>query len=117
MFEVSRATTGSAARGVPKAPGRKQHGMNWLEEACAEIERLTPTEGFNVVAVDGFERAGTCLYLVGHYDDRAEAERAAQAHRERSGDRTHVYAPPRDAATRDGLRPRNRGRRRPAPEA
>lgn len=69
--------------------------MSWLDDAQAEIKKFTPEEGFNVVAVDAFELAGEALYLVGHFETREEATAAAQAHERASGDRAHVYAPPR----------------------
>jgi hypothetical protein len=74
--------------------------MSGLEDAHAEIRKFTPEEGFNVVGVDAFERPGEALYLVGHYATRHEAQAAARAHEASSGDRAHVYAPPRSPGPR-----------------
>lgn len=68
---------------------------SWLEKSAEAIARFMPKagEGFNVVAVDAYEEPGEGLYLVGNFDTEAEADEAAQAHTERSGDKAYVYAP------------------------
>ena len=78
--------------------------MNWLENARTSIARFTPNEGegYNVVAVDGFELPGEGLYLVGTYATRAEAEVAAAAHHANSGDKAYVYGPARVKARHPG---------------
>ena len=55
--------------------------------------------------------AGTCLYLVGHYETHEEAENAARAHRASSGERTYVYAPPRAPRVPKSLRRKRKAAR------
>lgn len=71
--------------------------MDWLENARTSIARYMPNEGdgYNVVAVDGFEMPGEGLYLVGTYATREEAQVAAEAHHAKCGDKAYVYGPPR----------------------
>jgi hypothetical protein len=63
---------------------------------AAEIDKFTPTDGYNVVGVDSFEPVGEALYLVAHVYDAAEAERLRAEHAARSGNVTHVYGPKAD---------------------
>lgn len=49
--------------------------MSFIQKALKEKKALTPKKGFNLVGVDTFgapDEQG--LFLVDHYDDKAEAE-------------------------------------------
>jgi hypothetical protein len=63
-----------------------------IEKMLALKEKLTPDEGFNLVAVDDFEQLGEDLFLVDHFDS-LEAAEAAQAERraENPDEKTFVY--------------------------
>lgn len=65
----------------------------WVDKAKKQISELTPKAGFNVVAVDGYEKPGEALYLVGHFTDRSAAEKARAAHEKKTKDLTYVYGP------------------------
>jgi hypothetical protein len=58
----------------------------------AEKARFIPESGFNLVGFDWFELPGEKLYLIDHFDTRAEAE-AALAKRGGGHDDTFIYGP------------------------
>jgi hypothetical protein len=64
---------------------------SWIDAATAQVKELTPKTGFNVVAVDASEKPGDALYLVGHFDDAAAAEKARAAHQAKSKNIAYVY--------------------------
>ena len=64
-----------------------------FEKRLAAIDRLTPREGFNVVAVDDYEEAGDDLYLVGQYKTKEDAESHAANHTKETGEKAYVYEP------------------------
>lgn len=66
-------------------------GKTWIDKASDQIAKFTPKSGYNVVAVDQSERPGEALYLVGHEEDKAAAERLRAAHQKKSGNTTYVY--------------------------
>jgi len=68
--------------------------MSWIDAAFAQIKALTPERGFNVVAVDRQEPPGEGLYLVSHWDNADDAERARRDHCAETGDPAYVYAAP-----------------------
>lgn len=78
---------------------------HWIEKAQKQIAKLTPKTGFNVVAVDSYEKPGRALYLVDHFDDEKEAEKARAAHEKKSGDKAYVYAA-RAAETKPETKPK-----------
>lgn len=68
---------------------------HWMDRAQRQVDDMTPETGFNVVAVDDYKMAGDedALYMVGHYPDKAEAEKVAAEHEKETGDKTYVYGP------------------------
>lgn len=57
-----------------------------------QIKEFTPPTGFNVVAVDSYEKPGKALYLVGHFDDEDKAESARSAHEKKTRDISYIYS-------------------------
>ena len=45
----------------------------------AEMDRCTPTRGYHLVGIDGFEPAGECAYVIAHFETRDAAEAALRA--------------------------------------
>ena len=60
----------------------------YLKVVLEERKRMTPKEGFNIVAFDDFGRPGEMLELIAHADTMEEAERIKQALK---GDTVYIY--------------------------
>lgn len=66
----------------------------YLKAMLAQKEAMTPKEGFNLVGLDDYEEPGDQLFLIAHYDTRAEAVAAEKDHNRRNKDvRTFIYGP------------------------
>ena len=69
--------------------------MGYFEKALKEKAALTPKTGYNLVGLDTFgspEDQG--LYLVDHYDEKADAEAELARRKEANPDITYyVYGP------------------------
>ncbi len=65
---------------------------SWITDATNQVRALTPTTGFNVVAVDSHEKPGQALYLVGHFTTKEEAEEARVKHEKSSRNISYIYA-------------------------
>jgi hypothetical protein len=63
----------------------------WIDLAAAQIKKLTPKTGFNVVAVDSYENPGEALYFVDHFDNAEEAEKARATYQKKHKDVAYVY--------------------------
>ncbi len=66
---------------------------DWYRDAKAEVARMTPEEGYNVVEVDDYFGPPPELNLVSHHMDREEAEEARARNEEETGLKTFVYGP------------------------
>lgn len=64
-------------------------------EAMAKRKiELTPKVGFNVVGVDAFEHGADALFLVGHFDNRKEADaKLKEMQAEDDLDKFYIYEP------------------------
>jgi len=72
---------------------KKEEGL--FDRIDARKKEMTPKKGFNLVGVDTFEQPGDELYLVQHYNTRAEAEAGAKKwKKDAPRDIFHVYAAP-----------------------
>jgi hypothetical protein len=57
-------------------------------------ERMTPTEGFNLVGVDEYEEPGDELYLVGNFLSKNAANLERQRRlKENPTEKLHIYEP------------------------
>jgi hypothetical protein len=65
-----------------------------MQAMLAQKKAMTPKKGFNLVGLDDFEEPGEQLFLIGHYESKAEAEKADKEHNSRNKDvRTFIYGP------------------------
>ncbi|MEI8254385.1 MAG: hypothetical protein WCJ30_01800 [Deltaproteobacteria bacterium] len=65
-----------------------------FKKMMALKDKLTPTEGANVVHVDTFEEPGEELVMIGHFDTVEEAEAVCAARKAAApGEAYYVYTP------------------------